>query len=1129
MRKKAVKAAVIMIEAAALVIAIAAAAIVFLYWRTGQGPVSLGPFGSSIEGAIERRLPQGYDAEIRSIDVRRTENSGLLLLRLTELKILDADGVAAAEAPEILFSFYLQDLMKGAAGPKTAVADGAQFRIVRKKNLNIELPISPVKQQRPSFPFVSSLFEGNLLSSAFESAEISNAKIVFYDEASQRSWSTGNAQVSLKRSGEGLVAHASSILNMDGERAGLEADAVYREDNNIVDVTVKGEQFPVGDLLSMFYGDRAAILDAPVSGEAVISFTPEGKVLSSNFDAKIGAGSLAIGGVRRNVSTIAWVTSFDPMRNRFSIDHLAFDVEGARGMVAGGVSISFGDDIRKPERISFDLEADEITISAPEWLEDTLVFEANRLVGAYRLADRRLRVSSLETTFEGLAADGFITFDFPRAKAERSAPSPGVIADLSIQGALDARRLLNIWPKKRVASGARDWVKDRLAAAHIDNLKFKMDLAPGGVAEDGAFPDDALELTFDARDVTAHYVKGMTPLRGGVGSGVLRGNSFKLDVKRAQVGGVAITDGEVSFPEFMPKWRPTYYRFTASGDAEAMLSILDEKPLSLLSKVNLSPAQFSGEATAQVEIMRPNKRDVSSEEYGYSGVATFEKMKISELLGEIQFTDAKGKVDLKTRSMTVTADAKLADAPIELKWSQQFYREDGPSEMEIAGMFDSTAGDLFGVSTRQFVRGPVYFEGRAVGELGAFESLDLNTDFGDASMSFDMLGWRKPAGVPASGALKMRFADERVFVDALTIEAQDNAHIDGALVFDQAGALQSATINEFSLADAAELMISAERDASGVLGFTVVGPFLNAGPVIEQMLTDTGGGDRDESLWGAGVALNARIDRIALRNGVLYDDGALDLRRDAQSLQALDFTAFDEKGTPLKVTMSLTGAEEGPQRVIEAETGALGGLLSGVFGVRSVKGGDGVLRLMLNADGAKGYAGELEARNLQVVNAPLLARILSAGSLDGLANLLSGEGIEFDAAAGAFEYAGGTLVIDDLQATGSSVGITADGAVSFGPDGEARLNGAVAPIYLLNSALGNAPIIGDILVGKKGEGVVAFSYTVGGNIANPTVVVNPLSALTPGIFRRLMQPQAEPDAGSHGATTETQEPAPIAE
>ena len=77
-------------------------------------------------------------------------------------------------------------------------------------------------------------------------------------------------------------------------------------------------------------------------------------------------------------------------------------------------------------------------------------------------------------------------------------------------------------------------------------------------------------------------------------------------------------------------------------------------------------------------------------------------------------------------------------------------------------------------------------------------------------------------------------------------------------------------------------------------------------------------------------------------------------------------------------------------------------------------------------------------------------------------------------------------------------------------DGAIALNGAVAPLYQLNSALGAAPIIGDILVGRKGEGILALSYSVSGERASPNVVVNPLSPLTPGIFRQMFEPQNAP-------------------
>jgi hypothetical protein len=58
----------------------------------------------------------------------------------------------------------------------------------------------------------------------------------------------------------------------------------------------------------------------------------------------------------------------------------------------------------------------------------------------------------------------------------------------------------------------------------------------------------------------------------------------------------------------------------------------------------------------------------------------------------------------------------------------------------------------------------------------------------------------------------------------------------------------------------------------------------------------------------------------------------------------------------------------------------------------------------------------------------------------------------------------------------------------------------------VNSILGRTPVIGDLFVGREGEGVVALAYHVTGAVDAPTIAVNPLSALAPGFLRRMFDP-----------------------
>jgi hypothetical protein len=68
------------------------------------------------------------------------------------------------------------------------------------------------------------------------------------------------------------------------------------------------------------------------------------------------------------------------------------------------------------------------------------------------------------------------------------------------------------------------------------------------------------------------------------------------------------------------------------------------------------------------------------------------------------------------------------------------------------------------------------------------------------------------------------------------------------------------------------------------------------------------------------------------------------------------------------------------------------------------------------------------------------------------------------------------------------------------------MQGTIVPAYALNSIIGNIPLIGSLLLGGEGQGLFAANYRATGSAADPQVSVNPLSALTPGFLRRLLQP-----------------------
>ncbi|MDA9703009.1 AsmA-like C-terminal region-containing protein [Paracoccaceae bacterium] len=149
-------------------------------------------------------------------------------------------------------------------------------------------------------------------------------------------------------------------------------------------------------------------------------------------------------------------------------------------------------------------------------------------------------------------------------------------------------------------------------------------------------------------------------------------------------------------------------------------------------------------------------------------------------------------------------------------------------------------------------------------------------------------------------------------------------------------------------------------------------------------------------------------------------------------------------------------------------------------------------------------SGSLQIDNFRIRNAPVLAQIISSASIIGLLDNLNGNGLLFTKIEGSFDYEDGKLALNDGIAVGPSLGLTMAGYERYGKkQNTVNVNGLVSPVYIINGVVKAIPLIGKVLGGEKGEGVFGVSYKVQGNSSKPRVLVNPLSILTPGVFRKI--------------------------
>ena len=150
--------------------------------------------------------------------------------------------------------------------------------------------------------------------------------------------------------------------------------------------------------------------------------------------------------------------------------------------------------------------------------------------------------------------------------------------------------------------------------------------------------------------------------------------------------------------------------------------------------------------------------------------------------------------------------------------------------------------------------------------------------------------------------------------------------------------------------------------------------------------------------------------------------------------------------------------------------------------------------------------------DFKVVRAPILARLLSLASLTGFADLLSGDGISFEALRSNASWQDDVIHIQDLEMYSSSIALDMNGYVNLATD-ELEFKGTVAPANTVNELIGDIPLLGDILTGGGSEKLFAARFSVDGNVDDPSVLVNPLSALTPGFLRGIFNSEVKPIDG----------------
>jgi AsmA-like C-terminal region len=382
------------------------------------------------------------------------------------------------------------------------------------------------------------------------------------------------------------------------------------------------------------------------------------------------------------------------------------------------------------------------------------------------------------------------------------------------------------------------------------------------------------------------------------------------------------------------------------------------------------------------------------------------------------------------------------------------------------------------------------------------------------------MGWTKPPGKSAAVKFDVVQNDDGS-TDLKNFQmVGDHISVLGEISIDAEQHLKSFYFSDFSVNPQTHIEITAHVRDDKVLEIAANGRSFDGKQFFRSMfsagqLAEGGSGESDDPF---GIDLTANIGTVVGFENATMTDVRVDVKKRNGRLVALDAGGQLNGKTPAAVKLEPSGAD----RIIKAETNDAGTAFRLIGFYPSVEGGQGSLQVNLDAGGAGTKSGTLWVREFAVGGDSVVNDVLtdpSSAAVLGERKPQARQRIVFNQLRAPFSVGGGKFRLNDAYMNGPALGATMRGAVDFKSQ-TVDLGGTYVPLYGLNSALGNIPILGKVLVGRQGEGVVGITFAIKGKLDDPQVLVNPMSIMTPGIFRQIFEFTGSTPESASAATGE---------
>ena len=373
--------------------------------------------------------------------------------------------------------------------------------------------------------------------------------------------------------------------------------------------------------------------------------------------------------------------------------------------------------------------------------------------------------------------------------------------------------------------------------------------------------------------------------------------------------------------------------------------------------------------------------------------------------------------------------------------------------------------------------------------------LDLNLDKTDFEVNF--FNYKKNNKIDTQLKIDGYYEqDKNLSLNNLTILEDKNKIEVSNLILNKNNSIINVDYVEFDYLDTENKLNKYSIKKIKKDDFDIIGFSLNANTLITNLLK--GNDKKRNNIFQNNIALNIKLDEVSLDEVNYVSDLKGNLFIKDNSVVDANLNAFFDDKKNISFSINSDAENNKITTLYSSKAKPL------VERYKFIKGFDEGYLDFYSSKKDNISISKLNIYDFKLKELPVLTKILTLASLQGIADILSGEGIRFDEFEMNFKNQGDLMTIDEIYAIGPAISILMSGYVE--DDKLISLRGTLVPATTINKTISSIPVLGKILVGDKtGEGVFGVSFKIKGPPKKLETTVNPIKTLTPRFITRTIE------------------------